>query len=212
MSRITFYFVRHGESEGNRDGLFRGRHDFPLTQLGIKQAESVRDALRGVDFSLIAASPLKRAYDTAKIIAGKRPVRVMEAFNSINLSVWEGKSKDYIKEHYPEEWNTWLSEPENLKLPGGETIDEVRERAVQGVLELVNEFKSGGLICVVTHTAVLKALLAGLLNINRPYFWKLYADTASYSIVEYNDKVGFTLIKLNVTYHLPDFKMGRFDA
>ena len=209
MSRITFYLVRHGESEGNREGLFRGRHDFPLTPLGIKQAESVKRALNDINFDLIVSSPLKRAYDTARIIANGRPVRVMEEFNNINLSIWEGKKKDYIKTTYPEEWDIWLTQPEELRIEGAETIDDVQKRAVFGIQALIDEYKDGGIICIVSHRAVLKPLLAGVLNIQKPYFWRLHFDTASYSILEYEKKRGFTLMKLNITHHLPSFEVER---
>ena len=210
MSRITFYLVRHGESEGNREGLFRGRHDFPLTPLGKRQAESVARALSEIEFDIIVSSPLKRAYDTAVTIADKRPVRIMDEFNNINLSIWEGKKKEYIKNTYPEEWKIWLTNPEELRIEGAETIDEVQERALRGIDNLLREYENGGTICIVSHRAVLKPLVAGLLKIKKPYFWRLHFDTASYSIIEYEKDRGFTLMKLNVTHHLPDFEVERF--
>ena len=209
MSRITFYFVRHGESEGNKEGLFRGRRDFPLTELGKVQAEKVGEALKNIDFTLIASSPLKRAYDTAKYIARSRKVEVMEEFNNIYLAEWEGKKKSFIKENYPNEWSLWITEPEKLNLKGAETIDSVQKRALSGIEKIIKQYKNGT-VCIVSHRAVLKPLLSGLLGIQKPYFWRLHFDTASYSIVEYEEKRGFTLIKLNVTHHLPRFEMERF--
>ncbi len=209
MSRITFYFVRHGESEGNKEGLFRGRRDFPLTELGKVQAEKVGEALKNIDFTLIASSPLKRAYDTAKYIARSRKVEVMEEFNNIYLAEWEGKKKSFIKENYPNEWSLWITEPEKLNLKGAETIDSVQKRALSGIEKIIKQYKNGT-VCIVSHRAVLKPLLSGLLGVQKPYFWKLHFDTASYSIVEYEEKRGFTLIKLNVTHHLPRFEMERF--
>jgi len=209
MSRITFYFVRHGESEGNKEGLFRGRQDFPLTELGKVQAEKVGEALKDIDFTLIASSPLKRAYDTAKYIARSRKVEVMAEFNNIYLAEWEGKKKSFIKENYPNEWSLWITEPEKLNLKGAETIDSVQKRALSGIEKIIKQYKNGT-VCIVSHRAVLKPLLSGLLGVQKPYFWKLHFDTASYSIVEYEEKRGFTLIKLNVTHHLPRFEMERF--
>ncbi len=208
MSRITFYFIRHGESEGNREGLFRGRTDFPLTELGKKQAQSLADALKSIKFSAIISSPLRRAYETAVFVANGSKVRIMEEFNNINLAEWEGKKKEFIRDNYPEEWNLWVTEPEKLRIPAAETLDEVQERAKRGVSRLIEEYKEGTL-CIVTHRAVLKPLFAGLLGIKKPYFWRLHFDTASYSIIEYDGRRGFTLMKLNITHHLPEFKVER---
>lgn len=210
MSRLTFYLIRHGESEGNREGLFRGRKDFSLTPLGVRQAKSLAQALSSVEFDLIVSSPLKRAYETAKIVAQGRPVRIMEEFNNINLSVWEGKKKDFIKSHYPEEWRIWITKPEELRLEGAETLFEVQKRAIKGIEKLKNEYRQGGVICIVTHRAVLKPMVAGLLNIPKPYFWRLHFDTASYSILEFERERGYTLMKLNITHHLPEFEVERY--
>ncbi len=209
MSRITFYFIRHGESKGNKEGLFRGRTDFPLTELGKKQAQSLARALKGIRFSAIISSPLKRAYETALFVANGQVVRVMDEFNNINLAEWEGKRKEYIRKKYPREWHLWITEPEKLRILGAETLDEVKERASRGVWKLIDEYKEGT-FCIVTHRAVLKPLFAELLGIKKPYFWRLHFDTASYSIIEYDDKRGFTLMKLNVTHHLPEFEVERF--
>ncbi len=209
MSRITFYFIRHGESKGNKEGLFRGRTDFPLTELGKKQAQSLARALKGIRFSAIISSPLKRAYETALFVANGQVVRIMDEFNNINLAEWEGKRKEYIQKKYPREWHLWITEPEKLQIAGAETLDEVKERAKRGVLNLIKEYRDGT-FCIVTHRAVLKPLFAELLGIKKPYFWRLHFDTASYSIIEYDDKRGFTLMKLNVTHHLPEFEVERF--
>lgn len=66
----TIYFVRHGESEANAQGLLAGSNsDTPLTQKGKDQAHTVGVQLKEKQVDLIVASPLGRAYETAKIIA-----------------------------------------------------------------------------------------------------------------------------------------------
>ncbi len=202
----TIYLIRHGESEGNKEGKFRGRMDFPLTEQGIQQAKDLRDELKGVKFTAIYTSPLRRAYDTAKILAephGLEPI-VEEGFINISLGEWEGMPKEEIKRGYPELWQLWITEPEKLQIPDAETLDQVMERSVAALKRIVREHK-GGIVAVVTHRAVLKPMLAGVLGISRPYFWRLHMDTASYSILEYREGRGFTLSLLNETKHLKGF-------
>ncbi|MDH7499739.1 MAG: histidine phosphatase family protein, partial [candidate division NC10 bacterium] len=60
-------------------------------------------------------------------------------------------------------------------------------------------------IAVVSHRAVLKALIARCLDIREPYFWKIHLDTASYSLLEHRLERGYALTLLNQTHHLADF-------
>lgn len=67
------YFLRHGESQANADGILAGWQDSPLTVKGLQQANQeaalIRD--RSIKLDAILSSPLRRAYDTATIIAGE---------------------------------------------------------------------------------------------------------------------------------------------
>jgi broad specificity phosphatase PhoE len=85
-----------------------------------------------------------------------------------------------------------------------ETLAQVQDRSFKALRKIIQNY-SDGKTAVVTHRAVLKPLLAAILNIPRPYFWKIHVDTAAYSIVEYQPHRGFTLTLLNEHDHLGDF-------
>ncbi len=205
---MRLYLVRHGESSGNKENRFRGRTDFPLTDNGRKQAEEVANYLLSKDVKIekIFSSPLVRALETAQIIGKtlKVNVEIDESFNNIKLGPWEGKKKDYIKENYPKEWDIWVNNPELLKLEGMETIDDIRKRTVERVSELIDLYEDKD-ICVVTHRAVIKPLIAGLIDIKSPYFWRIHIDNASLSYLEYNKNRGWMLIQLNVNHYLSSY-------
>ncbi len=202
---LEIYFVRHGESAGNREDRFRGRHDFPLNKNGIRQAEALRDELREVSFDAVYSSPLSRASKTAEILADRRPeVTIHERFNNISLGDWENRLKSEIKENYPDLWKLWTTVPEKLAYPGMETLAQVRSRSYRALLDLVEKHPEGR-IAVVSHRAVLKPLFAAVLNMPEPYFWKLHMDTAGYSIAEFRRERGFTFTVINQTKHLSDF-------
>ena len=65
------YFVRHGLSEMNKQGIFSSRSDTPLAPEGREQARQAGQQLKDKKIDLIVASPLQRAHDTAKIIAAE---------------------------------------------------------------------------------------------------------------------------------------------
>jgi broad specificity phosphatase PhoE len=205
----TIYLIRHGECEGNREGLFRGRFDYPLNEQGIEQARALAEELGGVYLDACYTSPLTRAYQTAEVICKSRSIAPIkeEGFNNIFLGAWEGRPKADIEKEHPHEFKLWRTEPEKLRMPGAETLAEVQKRAVDTLVRITDERRGGGRggLAVVTHRAVLKPLIAGILGIREPYFWKLHPETASYSIVEHTPERGFALVMFNQTKHLKEY-------
>jgi broad specificity phosphatase PhoE len=202
---LEIYLVRHGESVGNREDRFRGRHDFPLNENGIRQARALYQELSSVRFDAIYSSPLKRAFTTAEILANKRPVlKIDNGFTNISLGDWENRKKSEIREGYPDLWKLWTTEPEKLNFPGMETLAQVSERSYKSLQKLIKSHPKG-IIAIVSHRAVIKPLIAAVLNIPEPYFWKVHMDTAAYSILEYRKERGFTLTGLNFNNHLVNF-------
>ncbi len=204
---LRFYLIRHGETSGNLEGRFRGRKDFPLNSRGMKQAEDLAEALKDVHFSAVYSSPLLRAKQTAQAIAENSvcSLEIAEPLNNISLGNWEGVLKSEIKEKYPNLYDLWLTNPEKLRIKGMETLAQVKKRSVEFIKFLVANYGTDDRnIAIVTHRAVLKPLIAGLLDIKSPYFWKIHIDTASYSIIEYEPQKEYLLYQLNQNMHLED--------
>ncbi len=202
---MIIYFIRHGESVGNKENRFRGRHDFDLSANGINQVEALKDELSDITFDCVYTSPLLRAKKTAQIISQDR-VQVTTAEELINVSLgsWENKPKEDIRRKYPELWDIWLTAPEELEFEGMETFAEVQKRSFQFIMQLVSDH-ADQTMAIVTHRAVLKPLFAALLGISGRYFWKIDVDTASYSIVEFRPQRGFTFTCINQNKHLENY-------
>ena len=197
------YLIRHGESEGNKEGRFRGGEDFPLSKEGKMQVQKLGEALKNSGIELIFSSPLVRAYDTAKAVAATTGAKIIvePAFRSIALGSWEGKTREEIEKKFPREFELWLTNPEKLRMPGFEPIPQLKRRANTALRKIIRE-NTGKTIAVVSHTAVLKVIFAGILNLSPPYFWKVQFATASYSLVKHSLDRGFTIKYLNCTHHL----------
>jgi broad specificity phosphatase PhoE len=206
VKKTAIILVRHGECKGNREGLFRGRSDFPLNENGFAQAKALAGELAN-SFSAcsVYSGPLSRARSTATEIASAMGVsmEISERLNNMSLGAWEGQPKRRIQEEYPEEWNLWLSNPERLRLEGAETLEDVRLRAFAEVNRLVRVHQ-GETFIIVTHRAVLKPVIASALEIAPPYFWRIHVDTASYSVLTHEESRGYCLVSLNQTRHLPE--------
>ncbi|WP_029165355.1 histidine phosphatase family protein [Aminiphilus circumscriptus] len=202
----TIILIRHGECAGNREGLFRGRRDFPLNETGQAQAKALAREMMSFAPKYIYTSPLSRATETAEAIAHScgALVDVREGFNNMALGPWEGAPKETIRENFPVEWELWLTNPERLRITGAERLADVQRRAFSNLEHLVHLHK-GDTIAIVTHRAVLKPLLAAALGIAEPYFWRIHTDTASYSLLTHDLRRGYCCTLLNQTRHLAEY-------
>lgn len=157
---------RHGQTDWNVHGRYQGRTDVPLNDLGRMQARDLARTLADRPIHAVYSSTLERAYDTALEIARPRGLEVRRdpRLDEIDQGAWEGMRRDEIAMHHPTELEAWKRYPIDLRLPGGETLEEVRLR-VRAALDDMMMLHQGRTICVVAHSvsmAVVKHELQGL--------------------------------------------------
>ncbi len=199
---MKLYLLRHGESEGNKAGKFRGRMDYPLTENGKIQAEAAGQYLKDIDFEAVYSSPMKRAMQTAEAVCSAAGIdySISEYFNNIELGEWEGKEKALIRKTYPLEWQKWINDPESLSVNGMESIEDIKNRVREGI-ELIRESHSGNVL-IVSHRAVIKPLIAELLGIERPSFWRVHVFAAAVSVMEWREPTGWIMRHLNINHYI----------
>ncbi len=193
--------ARHGETEWNVAEIFRGRIDIDLNETGIKQAALLAEYLGDLKINAIYSSPLKRALKTAEIIAGyhQLDVEITPGLIDFNYGKWQGVPHQEVKDKYKELYTEWISRPERVKIPAGESLDEVRERA-RGVVDDVIA-KDKGTIALVSHRVVNKVLICALLGLDNSHFWNIRQDTCGISTFTYQNG-RFILTKHNDTSYL----------
>ncbi len=201
MKRI--YLIRHGETESNRRGIFRGRLDIPLSDTGEKQAESLKKYFKNISIEIVFSSPLKRALKTAEIAFNQKQIIKEELINNLDLGDWSGVEKEKIRVNFPEKWNIWKKSPEEIKFPNGETLNDVYKRAEMFLTKILKMKEEN--IVVVSHRSVIKIILSAALGIKDNYFWKFHLDNASVSTLINLEERGWTLYNLNYTSHLDNF-------
>ncbi|HHX88107.1 MAG TPA: histidine phosphatase family protein [Firmicutes bacterium] len=199
----TIILIRHGETEWNKEKIFRGHKDVPLNGRGQGQARDTARALTGFKIDEVYSSPLSRAMMTAREIAAGHdlPVFPRESFIDIDFGVWEGLSLKEIQQKYPREYRSWVETPHLWKASGGETLLEVRERSWKELLQLIREV-SGETLVVVTHRVVLKMLLMAVLGMGDNQFWMLQQGPCALNVIKYWGGRGFTVECLNDICHL----------
>jgi 2,3-bisphosphoglycerate-dependent phosphoglycerate mutase len=154
-----FVFIRHGETDWNRQQRFQGQIDVPLNEAGLLQAQRLGRRLAEEPADVLVCSDLLRARQTAEPLAaawGLEPLP-MPALREQSFGVLEGLDVPTIKAQHPDLWERWLVHQADFALPGGESIRAFHTRVLDGVRELAAAHP-GRTVAVVTHGGVLDML------------------------------------------------------
>ena len=201
--KTTVLLIRHGETEWNTLGKFQGCTDIALSEEGIKQAELLKNRLKG-DFDYIYTSPLSRAFETANVLASgtDKEVTVATEIREINFGEWEGLTVHEIAENYPEMFKTWRTDKIESYICGGDcSIHNAADRAAKCILDIVNAHK-GNKIAIVAHGGIIKAGLIGIFEWDMTMYHKMALGNTCINTLTFNDDLRPTLIALNDTNHL----------
>jgi broad specificity phosphatase PhoE len=199
------YLIRHGATEANerRPYVLQGCGiDMPLSPTGRRQAVAVADFLSQRSLQGIYSSPLKRAVETAEMIASRHRVDVSTQDNlkECHVGQWEGKDWDWVKREDPEAYRAFINDPAENPYLGGESFGDVLRRIEPALTELMQRHV-GGSIAVVAHSVVNRAYLAHLLGLNMRQARQLSQMNTGVNVVRYRD--GETrLLTLNAHFHL----------
>lgn len=196
------FLIRHGESQWNVLRKIQGQKDTNLTELGEKQALSLAKKLLNEDIDTIVTSDLKRAYNTGKIISDfiDKPISTNKYLREINFGIWEGLTIEEIKENHSTDYRIWKKEPEKLQVEGGESFHRLRDRGLKAINDIFKKYNSKN-IAIVSHSATIKTLILGLLDMDLSCYNKLSIDNVSLSIIEFRD-FNNVLTLLNDVSHL----------
>lgn len=181
---MKLILARHGETDWNVAEVFRGRLDIELNETGRKQARLMADYLAESKIGAVFSSPLKRALETAQIVAARPGLKVTPAPELVDMDFgdWQGLSIKTVRDRYPELFARWLESPHHVKVPGGESLLDVRERS----LSLVSRetARGEGDVLMVSHRVVGKVLICALLGLDDSHFWNIRLDTCGLSVFE----------------------------
>jgi broad specificity phosphatase PhoE len=183
---MEIILVRHGETDWNAAGIFRGRADVDLNDIGMRQAEMLGEYLSGDKIDSVYSSPLKRAVKTAQAVAGRQVLEVNIVQNLIDFDCgeWQGLSRQEVRERYPELYQDWADLPEQVSMPRGESLEDVRKRAWPFIEDVV--LKCGeGRVVLVSHRVVNKVLICAMLGLDNSHFWNIRLDNCGITRFSY---------------------------
>jgi broad specificity phosphatase PhoE len=203
MTVTCLILVRHGETEWNRVERFRGRADVPLNATGLAQAEATaRRIAHTWQPVAIFASPLSRAVQTAEAIARQCGLAAEPQPDLIDIDFgqWQGLTPGQVGEQWPELLARWYTAPHTVEIPDGETLAQLRMRAMAVVSALIERYR-GQTILLVGHTVLNRVLLLAMLGLGNERFWRIRQGTCAINVVE-EEAGDWTLVTLNDTAHL----------
>jgi len=146
-------FIRHGQTDWNRDGLLQGSSDIPLNDTGREQARDALMTLRSMPWDAVVSSPLQRARETAAIIADGLGIPLGAAYPGLverDYGPLEGTSSGAAIERWP-----------TRDYPGAESLDSVATRGAAALDEVARDLP-GASVLVVCHGTIIRYTLARL--------------------------------------------------
>ena len=181
------YIIRHGQTELNHANVLQGRSDCPLNENGIMQAKEAGQWLmdQGIVFSHVYSSPLKRAVQTAELIAPEKPVVIDGRLIEMDYGPYEGMDLS----DPPPEIITFFSDFVNNPAPEGmEPLSDVVQRT-GAFLEEIKELP--GNILISTHAIAMKGALEYLTPDSNGSYWSKYiGNCAVYAVNNIGGKIG----------------------
>lgn len=175
VSKMRFTLVRHGETIQNAQGIVQGQLPGKLSGRGKSQVRKTARELASTEFKHIYSSDLNRCKQTTEILIKHHentPVTYDKRLREISFGEWEG----LIGKDLP--WDQRKGGLLHAQAPGGETMDEHKDRAVDFINEKLNQHDKDDNVLVVSHGGTLRLLVAVYYHIPYPNVWAINLPNA----------------------------------
>lgn len=193
--------LRHGATDWNIQGRCQGSTDRELSETGVRQAKLVAASLSQRKISAVYSSGLLRARRTAQLISEPHglAVHIEHDVRELDHGALEGLTFNEIKERYPDFIQKWRTEPANLRVPGGERLSAVQQRALAGLQRIAGGHGPSDTLVVVTHNFPILGIICHVtgtdLNNYRDFrvepcgYTRLQRDDQAWRVTHINEKL-----------------------
>jgi len=175
---VEVWFIRHGVTSYNQNGVWQGQRDVPLAPEGRRQAEllAARLARLGQTWTALYASDLSRALETARIVGGRLDLtpRPDKRLREVCVGELSGLDREEVRRRYPDYLERSRQDPWETRIPGGETLNELAERVWEFLRELGN-----GRYLVVSHGGAIRAAVVRTLEAETRTPWRIRLENTS---------------------------------
>lgn len=203
-----FLLIRHGESEANKNKIFAGHLDAPLSERGLEQAKATaRFIAESYKVDKAYASDLQRAFITGKTVADRLGLETepMRELREIYAGKWDGMIFNDIQKVYPEDFNLWMTDIGNACCTDGESVAELYDR-ISSILNKLAEENQGKTVLIATHATSIRVAVAHALynDVHKTNMVK-WVSNASVTEMTIDDGV-WTVMAISQDKHLSHLK------
>ena len=188
----TFYLIRHGETEWNRNGnRYCGRTNVSLSKEGFIQADRLVTSLQDVHFDAVMVSSLQRAQQTAKPLLRKLDLETVidDRLIEVDFGEWEGLTLSEVIYKFNHQWNMWKNDPTNIRAGGiGETAKDVFTRMMDFFIEHSTK-QPHKRIVIISHNTAIRLFIAGTLGMPFGYYRRLRVNNTGISLFEMENTI-----------------------
>jgi probable phosphomutase (TIGR03848 family) len=201
-----FLLIRHGANDYTRTHRLAGwTPDVHLNDHGQAQAQAIGERLAKTRIDALYSSPLDRTVETAQAIVARQPhltLHTLDTLGEVHYGEWQGQFLGVLATR--KLWHTVQHAPSRMKFPGGETMRGAQQRMVDAI-ELLREKHPHQTIAIVSHSDMIKLVVAHYLGLHIDLFQRIEISTASLTVLEI-DAQRAMLLQLNETSYLPSEK------
>ena len=198
---MRLILARHGETSWNRERRNQGQNPTELNAQGIRQAQKVAQALRLFPVRALYSSPLRRAMQTSEIIGQtlSLPIIPRDGLMEMDLGLVDGLTNDEMTRRFRDITDRWRRDPSSVQMPGGESLQEVQERASL-TLETIRHENPDGHAAAVSHNFVIGVIVLRILGLPLSGFQRIRVELGSLTTLEH-DGDQWRIVSLNETLH-----------
>jgi alpha-ribazole phosphatase len=180
------YLVRHGQVADGHTDRYHGHNDIGLSAQGVQQFEAVAAQLQSVSLAGVYASDLSRARIGAEIISRGRGVatQVIPELREVHFGVWEGLNFTEIAAQYPEALEARLRDIAGFRIPGGESLTDVRTRVLPRLTSLIQQHHQEAFL-IVAHAGINRVILSDALGLSLEFLFRLDQNYGCLNIIDY---------------------------
>ncbi len=196
MSLILF--LRHGQAKNNVERILAGRSKgFPLTDVGVQQAQNIGEFLRPFNISKIYSSPIERAEQTANIVASKVGLDCIidERLTEIEMGSFSGMHYDEMFSKYGNVFLKFYQGHPIVETNGIETFASVKKRILDMVSHCSQKYNNETIL-LVTHMDPIKSMISTILQPKPELLYEMIIRNASLTILK-NEQSSFSMVAIN---------------
>lgn len=159
-NQITLIFIRHGETEANKEHRYLGRTDEALSLEGREKLLQAYRQSHYPEAEMVFISPMRRCRETARLLYPLVPKKEIPEWVEMDFGDFEGKNYEDLKDD--ERYQEWIDSKGTLPFPNGESRETFIKRCMQGMDRMVQLLQGERKVAVIVHGGTIMALLSSL--------------------------------------------------